>query len=314
MRRSIALGSLGALAVATALPARAQTLAPLRIGTIAQDSGAEGYYGRDTGIFTKHGLDVKVETMVSGPIIASAVLSGSLDIGFSNMFSLEAARDKGLPFILIAPASVYDDAAPTSLLVVPKDSTIRTARDLNGKTVSTNGLKNIGEYGPAVWIDKNGGDSTTVKFVEIPVPETPAALIAHRIDASNVSEPAYSKVKPNSRLLAKSYTAIAPRFLIGAWFTTAAWAAAHPDLVARFVDAMRETARWANTHQTDSAEMLAKNLSMDIAIVRSATRARFGETLTADMIQPTLDVAVRYKLIIKPMTPQDLVYAAPTTH
>lgn len=310
MRRAAALGSLGALALATALPARAQTLTPLRIGTIAQDSGAEGYYGKDAGIFAKHGLDVKVDTMVSGPAIASAVLAGSLDFGFSNMFSLELAHDKGLPFTLVAPASVYDDTAPTSLLVVPKDSPIRSARDLNGKTVSTNGLKNIGEYGPAVWIDKNGGDSTTVKFVEIPVPETAAALLAHRIDASNVSEPAYSQVKPNSRLLAKSYGAIAPRFLIGAWFTTNAWAAAHPDVLARFIDAMRETARWANTHQSESAEMLAKNLGMDIAVVRQATRARFGEALTADLIQPTLDVAVRYKLISKPQVPQDIIYVA----
>jgi NitT/TauT family transport system substrate-binding protein len=308
MRRRTLVWSLAAFALAGTRRVRAQTLAPLRIGTVPQDSGSECYYGHDTGIFAKHGIDATISGMVSGPAIASALLAGSLDIGFSNMFSLEAAYDKGFPFTLIAPASVYDDAAPTSLLLVPKDSTIRTAADLTGKTVSTNGLRNIGEYGPAIWIDKNGGDATTVKFVEIPNSEIKDALLSHRIDAANITEPFLTDVKPVTRVLAKAYTGIAPRFLIGAWFTTTGWAQAHPDLVKQFVDAMRETAVWANAHQRESAEMLAKGTGVDIAVVRNATRARFGEVLAADLIQPTIDVAVRYKLVTKPLTPRDLIY------
>jgi NitT/TauT family transport system substrate-binding protein len=310
MQRRTLLWSLGALAVAGARPAAAQVLAPLKLGTVPQDSGAECYYGHDAHIFAKHGIDAQINGMASGPAIAAAVLAGALDIGFSNMFSLEAAYDKGLPFVLVAPASVYDDAAPTSLLVVQKDSPIASARDLTGKTVSTNGLRNIGEYGPAIWIDKNGGDSSTVKFVEIPNPEIREALLSRRIDAANVSEPALTDVKPISRVLAKSYTAIAPHFLIGAWFTTAGWAAAHPDLLGRFVAAMRETADWSNAHQGDSAGILAKSVGVDVAVVRNATRARFGDVLTPELIQPTIDVAVRYKLVTKPLSPRDLIYSA----
>ena len=307
MRRQTLLASIAALSVARPRAVRAQTLAALKIGTVPQDSGSQCYYGHDTGIFAKHGIDAAISGMVSGPAIASAVLSGALDVGFSNMFSLEAAYDKGLPFTLIAPASVYDDAAATSLLVVPKDSTLRTARDLTGKILATNGLRNIGEYGPATWIDRNGGDSTTVKFVEIPNPEMHDALVSHRVDAANVTEPVLTDIKPVTRVLAKAYSAIAPRFLIGAWFTTTTWAAAHPDLLARFVDAMRETSDWANGHQRESADILAKSLGLHVAVVRSATRARFGTALTADLIQPTIDVAVRYKLVTKPLAPRDLI-------
>ena len=307
MRRRTLVFGLGAFA-ATARSARGQSLAPVRIGTVPQDSGSECYYGRDTGIFAKHGIDAAVSGMASGPAIASAVLAGSLDIGFSNMFSLEAAVDKGFTFTLIAPASVYDDAAPTSLLLVTKDSPVRTAADLSGKTVSTNGLKNIGEYGPAIWIDKNGGDSSSVKFVEIPNSEIREALLSHRVDAANISEPFLTDVKPVTRVLAKSYTAISPRFLIGAWFTTTTWAAAHPDVLKNFVDAMRETAAWANAHQQQSAEMLARGTGIDIAVVRNATRARFGDVLAPDLIQPTLEVAFRYKLVTKPLAPRDLIY------
>ena len=148
-----------------------------------------------------------------------------------------------------------------------------------------------------------------MKFVEIPVPETPAAIQSHRIDASLVTEPNCNTVKPYTRVLAKCYTAIGPRFLIGAWFVTQSWACtAHPEALKRFVEAMRETSRWANAHQTESADMLARNLKLDPSVMRGAVRARFGDTFSADLIQPTIDVSIRYKVIAKSVSPIDLIY------
>jgi len=312
VKRGTLLGGAAASSFAYGLPraAVAQALAPLRIETIPFDAGSEAFYALDRGFFAKQGIDATVTPIGNGPAIAAAVASGAIDIGFSNSLSIETAYKKGLPFVFIAPAAVYSSAAPTSVLMVPKDSPLKTAKDLNGKTIAVNGLKNIAEYAPSYWIDKNGGDSSTVKFVEISPIETPAALDAHRVDAAHIAEPQISQAKATSRVFAKCYDLLGDGFMIAGYFTMRPWADAHPDLVRKFQAAMRDTALWANAGaNTDaSADIMAKYAKLDPALVRSSVRAKFGTTLAAAAIQPTIDLAARYKLL-DTFPASELIYA-----
>ena len=52
-------------------------------------------------------------------------------------------------------------------MLIPANSTIKTGKDFNGKTLGAAGLNTLAEYLPRAWIDKHGGDSTTGKFVEV---------------------------------------------------------------------------------------------------------------------------------------------------
>jgi ABC-type nitrate/sulfonate/bicarbonate transport system substrate-binding protein len=54
---------------------------------------------------------------------------------------------------------------------------------------------------------------------------------------------------------------------------------------------------WANANPDKSADILAKISKLDPAIVRASVRAKFGESLSAAAIQPTIDLAAHYKLI-----------------
>jgi NitT/TauT family transport system substrate-binding protein len=199
--------------------------------------------------------------------------------------------------VFIAAAALYSSAAPTSVLMVPKDSPLKTAKDLNGKTIGVNGLKNIAEYAPSMWIDKNGGDASTIKFVEINPTDDPAALEAHRIDAAFVAEPQITQAKATSRVFAKAYDVLGEGWMIAGYFTTRQWADAHPDLLRKFQAAMHETAVWANANPDKSADILAKYTKLDPALVRASYRAKFGEALSAAAIQPTIDLAAHYKLL-----------------
>jgi NitT/TauT family transport system substrate-binding protein len=291
-------------------PAVAQTLAPIHVATIPIDSGSEAFYAKDTGIFEKNGLDATVQPITNGPAIIAGVVGGAIDVGFSNLVSLEAAYKKGVPIVLIAAAGLYLDNAPTTLLMVDKDSTVKTGKDLDGKIIATNGLKNIGQYAPAAWVDQNGGDSSTVKFVEMPFPEMAGALAQHRIDAAIIAEPTLSDAKTTTRVLGKPYSAIGKEYLIGAWFASAAWAKAHPDLVAKFAASMRDTAIWANANQAKSAEILATYATIDPAVAAKMTRAKFAETLTPALVQPTIDITAKYKGMDAPFPAQEMIYQA----
>jgi NitT/TauT family transport system substrate-binding protein len=299
-----------ALALLVGAPVAAQTLAPMHVATIPIDSGSEAFYAKDAGFFAKEGLDANVEGIPNGPSIISGVVGGSIDVGFSNLVSLEAAYKKGVPIVLIAAAGLYLDAAPTTLLMVDKDSSIKTGKDLNDKIIATNGLKNIGQYAPAAWVDDNGGDSSTVKFVEMPFPQMAGALAQHRIDAAIIAEPTLSDAKTTTRVLGKPYSAIGKAYLIGAWFASAAWAKAHPDLVAKFAAAMHDTAVWANANQPKSALILAKYATIDPDVASKMTRAKFAEALTPALVQPTIDITAKYKGIDSPFPAQDMIYQA----
>ncbi len=289
-------------------PVLAQTRPSVNVATIPIDSGSQAFYAKDAGFFEKAGLDAKVESITSGPAIIAGVASGAIDIGFSNLVSLETAYKRGVSIVVIAAAGLYLDSAPTTLLMVDKSSAVKTGKDLNGKIVATNGLKNIGQFAPAAWIDKNGGDSATVKFVEMPFPEMAGALAAHRIDAAIIAEPTLSDAKATTRVLGKAYSAVADQFLIGSWFASATWAKAHPDLVARFITAMRDSAVWANANQTKSADILAKYAQIDPKAAATMTRARFAENLTPALVQPTIDVTAKYKAIDAAFPAQEIIY------
>ena len=78
-------------------------------------------------------------------------------------------------------------------LMVRKDTKIRTAKHLEGKTIAVNNLNNVGTLAINTAMAKEGGDYTKVKYTEVPFPEMNAALEApKRVDAIWQVEPGYT--------------------------------------------------------------------------------------------------------------------------
>ena len=194
---------------------------------------------------------------------------------------------------------------------LPASSTIRAAKDLNGKTVGVNSLSGIALLGTKVWIDQNGGDSTAVKFVEVPFAAMPVALQTSRVDAVQVTEPFIGAAKQNGRVLTYGMNdAISKHFLISVWFAAPQWAAANGEVVRRFADAIHQTAVWANQTSTQAASgaILAKYTKQDPAVIATTVRARFAEQMTPALMQPLIDVDARYAKF-STFPAQELIYA-----
>lgn len=312
LSRGRALGSLAFAATAfAALGARgsAQARPSLRVATLPTEAAAEVFYAQEMGFFAAAGIDVDIQPLQNGAAVASAVASNAVDIGWSTPVSLAIARQKGIPFLTIAPAVLYTSAAPFSALFVAQGSPIRTASDLNGKVFGANGLGTMTEYGPRAWIDRNGGDSTQVRFLELPFSAMVESLVAGRVDAAEIGEPALAVASAKNHLLAYAMNAVANEFLFGVWFGAAAWVKAHPDLVARFAGAIHTTALWANApaNQTRSGAILSQYTKIPEAVIATMTRARYGEALTQGSMQPVIDVVARY-LHFPSFPAQELIY------
>jgi hypothetical protein len=57
---------------------------------------------------------------------------------------------------------------------------------------------------------------------------------------------------------------------------------------------MISAARWANTHHTQTARILAQRYHTPPAVISVMVRASYPEHLTASLMQPVIDVAAKY--------------------
>jgi len=283
----------GALAGLAAPPARAAGT-PLRVLTAQGDSSSSPLYGVDRGFFAKDGLDVDLTVLANGGVTVPAVVGGSAEIAGTSVTTLALAHLKGVPLAGIAPTALYNDHAPTSELLVSKDSTLRTAADLIGKTIAVNGLNTNSHIATMAWIDKNGGNSKTVKYVEFVYSAMIPALDEGHVDAALFIEPTLTLAKKSARVFALPYNAIAPHFYLGIYVARRDWLDQNADVARRFVSALGEAARWANKHQAESLAILARSLKVDPSIFSGMTRAVFADSLDPREVQPVIDVSVRY--------------------
>lgn len=311
LTRSRAVRAIAGLATAPwwFAAAGAQTPATIRAAMIPIEPASSIYYASDNGFFTKAGLDVDIAQNPSTPALASAVAAGTYDIAYATISTLAVAHTRGLPFVCIAPGIGYVPGKISGAIMVPLNSTIKTGKDFNGKTLGAAGLNTIAEYLPRAWIDQHGGDSSTVKFVEIPFPETADALVAGRVDAAYMVEPfiTIASKKNAARIFVLGDEAIGSTYLATAWYTTAQWAKAHPDLVTRFTAAMLEAARWANANPAKVVPILAKELRADPVLTAEANRPWFFEKLVPAQMQPYIDVTAKYAKFT-PFPAAELIY------
>jgi NitT/TauT family transport system substrate-binding protein len=313
-RGQLVTASLATAAIAIAGPrvARAQTTAKyaLRIGTPGSDSQAGAWYAQDFGFFAKNGIDATIDTIRgSGAGTVGAVLGGTVDIGEADLVAISAAREHGISLIVLAPSGTYTTLSPTTVLVVAKNSTIATPKDLEGKTVAVLSLEGPARIATAAWIDKGGANLASVKFVELPPASMGSALERGTIDAATLLEPSLSAASSQVKLLAKCYDAIATRFTISAWFCNSTWQHENPLAAKAFIEAMHETNLWADQPQnhTQTGESLAKHTSINPDIIPKMARAFYLDKFDPKLAQPLIDAAVKYKQLNASFPAQQLL-------
>jgi NitT/TauT family transport system substrate-binding protein len=307
--RAVAIAAFTLLAIAP--PVQAQNSDnKIHVLAVAIDLYAGAYYAQAQGFFKQAGVDVDITTLANGNVVGGALAGGAGDIGVSNLVQIAAAVEHGVPLTVIAGAGMYSSTqAPSTALCVSKTSTLKIPKDLEGKTIAVAAVNDQTSVALRKWLTDNGGDYNQLKLIEMGYPEMIAALSAGRIDAAMLAEPFQTAArKGDARLFGKPFDAISPEFNIGVWATTRPWAQAHPDLVKKFVGAIYEAAKWANTHHAESAQILAKEAKADPDRMGGMIRALQSTDLQTSHIQPPLDVAFQFHLINKKITAADLIW------
>ena len=296
-RRDLLGASLG-VAIGT-LPGRllAQSVEHFPAAATPIEGDALLFLAQSEGYFAQVGVALDVQTLSSGDATAAAIIGGDVAIGSMNTMSLAVAHQNGTDVQAIGPGPMYESTHLGSLFMVAKTSTISSGADLNGKTVAVNVLRGSAQLASQAWIDKHGGDSKTVQWVEMPFSLMQAALEAGRINAALITQPFATTALATCRSLGSPNDAIASRFLNGVYVTTATWVAAHRSAAGRIRSALFKAAHWYDTDPAASVQAVATLTKQDPAVVARSVRTLFGEELTPALLQPVIDLGARYGIL-----------------
>jgi NitT/TauT family transport system substrate-binding protein len=274
------------------------------IGLIPIVDVAPIYLGIDQGFFADQDIELTIELAQGGAAIVPAVMSGQYQFGFSNVVSMMVASSTGLPVRLVGPGvrSTSEQGADFNGVAVRGDSPIRTAADLEGKTVGVNTLNNICGVSINESVRKAGGDPSLLKYVELPPPDMPAALDAGRIDATCMSEPFLSGyLARGGRTVASSYTDVAPDADIGVYFSSEELLQSDPDLVKRFTAALAESEAYAQEHPEETRATATTYTNLTAEQVADVTLPRFPTEFNRASLERIADLADQDGLLKEPV-------------
>jgi NitT/TauT family transport system substrate-binding protein len=306
MRLGVAATMLPPLQLVSSNAARSDEPLPIRVATATSDSYGQAYYAKDGGFFQRAGLNATIATYGNGSQSLAALSSGDADVALTNPVSLVQAIQKGLPFTCIAGSCLYITSAPTTALFVAKDSSFRSAKDLEGQTIALGSLKDLVTAALDTWLIGNHADLSKVRIIELPFPEMAPALKRGTVAAASIPEPFISANKGELRLMARHFDSISSSFYIDVWATTTAFAAKDTNAIKRFTDAIYATARWANANHDKTAPILAKYAKVEPSVIAAMTRATYATRFQTADLQPELDASFKYRLFDAPQRAEQI--------
>jgi ABC-type nitrate/sulfonate/bicarbonate transport system substrate-binding protein len=313
--RYLAALLLAASALAIGSDGRAQTPAPLvlRIGTPGNDGNALAFYAQAQGFFKKRGIDsqIQIARFGAGSGIAAALQGKALDVGEADLVAIAIAREHGVPLTLLAPSYMYRVGDLTSAIVTARNSAIHSAKDLNGKVIGVASLGGVGRMLTTKWLDKNGADVGSIKFIEMPQTSMAAALARGTIDAAQTGEPNITAAGDELRILASTYASLGGQVQATAWCATEDWVKTNPDLAKRFVAAIHEAAVWGDDprNHEKSAEILRGWVPFQEGLAQKMHRAYYGQAFEVSALQPLLDAALEYKALGSRASAREMISA-----
>lgn len=202
-------------------------------------------YGVQEGFFKERDLDVKVTPSQGGATVVPAVVSGDSDIAGSNLVSVLLAQGKDIPVKIVAPGTFVRGkrSQDFSAILAAGDGDIRSPKDLEGKTLAVNTLKNVAELAAKASLAKQGVDVSEIELAEVDFPDMNGALAEGRVDAAFQIEPFVSlALKEGHRVIDRPYVGTKPGLQIGCYFTSEQYLSENEDVVERFREGVADTA------------------------------------------------------------------------
>lgn len=253
------------------------------------------------GIFEKEGLEVEMVTVATPGEATPQLLGGKIDFALMDMASPIIAKTEGVELVMVAPGAVGTAPAEAGGMAVGnfwvrEGSSITSVKDIENSTFGIPQTKGQLWLDVREAVDNAGGDSSKIKFVE--VPNTLAALKSGSVDVVTTSEPSGTKALGETGIERLGPFVSAGGDLAYSFLTTPRYAAENAETVKKFSNAIVA----ANTMLVEQPELPAKiaatYIEADPALLGRSVFPKFLTTaITEANIKVAIDRMVRYGLI-----------------
>jgi NitT/TauT family transport system substrate-binding protein len=243
------------------------------------------------------------------PTIVESIKSGRLEATFMIAPLAMKLREQGVPVKIL-----YLGHRDGSTVMVQKDSTAKSLRDLRGKVFAIPSKYSNQNLVIHKLMEDQGVKPDEIRFVEMPPPDMPGALAARAIDAYFIGEPhaARAELDGSGRVLYHAKD-IWPRFISCVLVATEKLIKERPMVVKDLVRGIAESGEWAETHRLDAAKVAAPYFRQDEKVVRYVLtqppdRVSYRMlTPTDEDLQQIHDMALKARILDKPIEMKDLI-------
>jgi aliphatic sulfonates family ABC transporter substrate-binding protein len=309
MDRRRFLVSAGALVLAGAEPASADSLRELRVG---YQKTAIPLVVKARKLlearFESQGVAIKWVEFAFGPPLLEAVNAGGVDYGYTGdappIFA--QAAHANIAYVAVIPARGYGQA-----IIVPEASPAKGLADLKGKRIG------VAKGSSAHNLLVSALESESIAWSEIqPVYLAPAdaaaAFSRGAIDAWSIWDPFYAiaELRQKARPLS-----IDPKATIqnSYFLANRDFLSKHADVVGAINEEFAKATDWASAHRDETAALFSEASGVDLAAQqRSVDRAEFGFGPMTDKViaeqQAVADRFQRLGLIPAPINVRDIVW------
>ena len=217
---------------------------------------------------------IDVETTGANiPTLLQSTATKQYDVVMTAVIGVPAAAARGLDLRILSAALYAQPAGEGGGIWVKKDSPIKTAADLKGKTLASYGLRSTGymfvreavakKYGLNMALE--GGD---VKQVEIVAPNLPAALATGQVDAASLIHSQAFRAKQSGEFVNICETGQILNDVYGPLVSAVNVGyperlAARPEAFKEFCRMMKESSAYALSHRDEVFGDLAKVANVD---------------------------------------------------
>ena len=259
----------------------------ISIGTIPLELNSLIYVADNQHYFAANGLNVSYKSYGSGYAAMQGMLSGEVNIAIASEFVLVENALANSNFYALGSIVKYNIYS----VVSRTDHGISIASDLNGKKIGV-ALGTIAQFYCGSFLELNNINIDAVTLVNVPNAQSANALENGTVDAVVTYQPVIGQIQSALGNKVIIWPAQADQLGYYDAVCTTSWAAAHSDLIVRFLKALIQAENFVTASKSQSIAIVTKTLNYSITYLPSVwSDYQFSVTLDQSQILAMEDEA-----------------------
>ncbi|MBA3507780.1 MAG: ABC transporter substrate-binding protein [Betaproteobacteria bacterium] len=304
--------------VAAILSSAAASAQQLRVAVTSAAEGAPFFAGMERGIFSKLGLDLKVDVLPSGVEIVNALASGQADVGLFGTFPFLTAVARGVPLVLIGHtwnSAVKNPQSEVLSIIARADSGVPAGdlTKLKGKKIGV--TRGAGGEPYIVGLLKQSGLAVEDVTLVNTAPANMATALANKdVDVVTAWEPwpsaALTKVRGSYKVI---YGGCQSCYDAGTIVTTKAAIADKAKALETFILGYAQAQAWTRANRDEAAKISTRwipgmdNETMTLSIKNIPLDVRLSKNTVEGFAQYSIPLLAREKRIPQAFDPAPAV-------